>query len=242
MDPHQIEELNHRFGASSPEEVLSFFIKKYKDKVAFSTSLGAEDQVITHMLSGLRLTLRIFTLDTGRLFQETYDVLDITRAKYHLPVEIYFPDASHVEAMVSEKGINLFYDSFENRLLCCHIRKTEPLKRALAGMDAWFSGLRREQSLSRHDIRRVEWDEQHGMIKINPLVDWTHEQVWEYIRKHHVPYNKLHDQDYPSIGCQPCTRAVQAGDDIRSGRWWWEQEGQKECGLHVKEAGKQDER
>jgi phosphoadenosine phosphosulfate reductase len=234
MDQIQIEELNHQFREASPQDVLAFFIGKYKDKIAFSTSLGAEDQVMTHMIAGIDRTLRIFTLDTGRMFQETYDVLDITREKYNMNIDIYFPDASRVEKMVAEKGINLFYESLDNRLLCCHIRKTEPLNRALDGMDAWISGLRREQSPARKNIQRVEWDEQNEMIKVNPLVDWTHEQVWDYIRKHHIPYNKLHDKGYPSIGCLPCTRAVEAGGDIRSGRWWWELEGQKECGLHVK--------
>jgi phosphoadenosine phosphosulfate reductase len=233
MDQHQIEKLNQHLTDASPEDILKFFIPKFRDKVAFSTSLGAEDQVLTHIIAGNGFPVRIFTLDTGRLFQETYDILDLTQTKYNLDIEVYFPDARQVEKMVYEKGINLFYESVENRLLCCHIRKTESLRRALHGMGAWISGLRREQTLSRKNIRKVEWDEQYGMVKINPLAEWTTEQVWDYIRKYHIHYNKLHDKGFPSIGCMPCTRAVKDGDDIRSGRWWWEMEGHKECGLHL---------
>ncbi|MCX6233545.1 MAG: phosphoadenylyl-sulfate reductase [Bacteroidetes bacterium] len=233
MNKVQSEHLNNQLKDSSPEEVLNFFIKNYKNSIAFSTSFSAEDQVITHMISVIDKTVRIFTLDTGRHFQETYDILDITRNKYDLNIEVYFPDFNKVENMVNEKGVNLFYESIENRLLCCSIRKTEPLKRALHGVDVWVSGMRREQSPSRRNIQVVEWDDPNALIKVNPLVNRTYEQVWAYIRENHVPYHKLHDNGYPSIGCQPCTRAVKPGEDIRAGRWWWEMDGHRECGIHV---------
>ena len=229
----QIITYNEQLKDSSPEDILRFFLKKYKGKVAFATSLGAEDQVITSMLAGMKAELRIFTLDTGRLFQETYDLLDITEKKYKLHIKIYFPDAQEVERIVHEKGINLFYESVENRKLCCHIRKVEPLKRALSGMQVWISGLRREQSMSRNKMETVEWDETNNLIKINPLIDWTRQQVWDYIREHNIPYNTLHDKGFLSIGCLPCTRAVLPGETERAGRWWWENSDNKECGLHV---------
>jgi len=178
--------------------------------------------------------MKIFTLDTGRLFQETYDLLDITRRKYNLPIEISFPDAMDVEEMVNTRGINLFYDSIENRKLCCFIRKTEPLARALQGMDAWICGLRRDQSVTRQQVKIVEWDSIQKKIKVNPLANWSQEEVWRYIHDHKIPYNTLHDKGFPSIGCLPCTRAVLPGEDIRAGRWWWESPENRECGLHQK--------
>jgi phosphoadenosine phosphosulfate reductase len=234
MNKQLAERLNNQFKASPPEDILIFFTREYRNRIALSTSLGAEDQILTHMAANIDKTIRIFTLDTGRLFQETYDLLDITRNKYGLNIETYFPDYEEVEKMVNEKGINLFYESIENRLLCCHIRKTEPMKRALTGVDVWISGIRREQSISRKDIQIVEWDDQNNLLKVNPLVEWNHDQVWEYIRHHNIPYNKLHDKGYPSIGCLPCTRAVEQGEDLRAGRWWWEMDGNKECGIHIK--------
>lgn len=176
--------------------------------------------------------MRIFTLDTGRLYQEVYDLLDKTQARYSHKIEVYFPDTAAVEQMVNEHGINLFYDSVEKRKLCCHIRKTQPLKRALKGCKAWVTGLRKEQSVTRTNLQTVEWDELNGLIKINPLLDWTEKQLRDFIDQHHIPYNPLHDQGFPSIGCQPCTRAIQPGEDVRAGRWWWERPDQKECGLH----------
>jgi phosphoadenosine phosphosulfate reductase len=227
-----ISDLNQKLSGKSPEEVLDFFIKNYKEKLAFSTSLGAEDQVITQMVSSIDRDLYMFTLDTGRLFQQTYDLLDITQNRYKVKIKVFFPDNKAVEKMVGEKGINLFYESIENRKLCCHIRKIEPLRRALSGVDFWISGLRREQSVTREDISLVEWDDLNKKIKINPLLDWKSEDLWNYIHKHNVPYNTLHDQGFPSIGCLPCTRAIEPGDDIRAGRWWWEHPDMKECGLH----------
>lgn len=231
----KIDELNRRFDKKPPEELLEYFLAEYKGRIALSSSLGAEDQVLTDMVVKIDPTTRIFTLDTGRMFSETYDVLDATNKKYDIKMEVFFPDYKQVEKMVNEKGINLFYESIENRKRCCHIRKIEPLKRAFKGLDVWICGLRKDQSVTRFFTKAVEWDEGSGLIKINPLINWREKDVWEYIKGNDIPYNKLHDQGFPSIGCQPCTRAVKPGEDIRAGRWWWEQPEQKECGLHVKE-------
>jgi phosphoadenosine phosphosulfate reductase len=176
----------------------------------------------------------LFTLDTGRLNQETYDCMDAIRERYGVQIEVFFPEATGVEKMVRENGLNLFYNSVELRKLCCGIRKVEPLNRALKNLDAWMTGLRREQAVTRVDVRKVELDKDHGdIVKVNPLVDWSYDDVWEYIRKNNLPYNRLHKQGYPSIGCAPCTRAVKPGEDLRAGRWWWENPNTKECGLHV---------
>lgn len=234
MDKIGIQHINQLLAGRQAEEVLHWFLTEYDGKVAFSTSLGAEDQVITHMIASIDKSAEVFTLDTGRLFPESYDLIDLTSKKYGLNIRIMFPDAVKVEEMVNSKGINLFYESIENRKQCCHVRKIEPLKRAFQGLDAWICGLRREQSVTRKDIQLVEWDESNGLIKINPLIDWTESQVWDFIRMHHIPYNKLHDQGFPSIGCQPCTRAIMPGENVRAGRWWWENPESKECGLHKK--------
>ena len=227
-----IDEYNRQLKALPAMDVLRFFIQNHREKLAFSTSLGAEDQVITQMISSIDPDIYIFTLDTGRLFQQIYDLLDLTRIRYKVQIKVYFPDAKDVEEMVNSKGINLFYESIENRKLCCHVRKIIPLRRALKDVDFWISGLRREQSVTREDISLVEWDELNKKIKINPLIDWKSEDVWDYIRQLNIPYNPLHDQGFPSIGCLPCTRAVEDGEDIRAGRWWWENPEMKECGLH----------
>lgn len=215
-------------------EVLAQVAAEHPGKVAFSTSLGAEDQVITHMIAGNKLPIRIFTLDTGRLFPETYELLDATVKKYGIRIEVFFPDSDEVQTMVNEKGINLFYDSIENRKRCCDVRKSLPLRRALAGMEVWISGLRRAQSVTRSGIRAEERDAKNNVLKVYPLFDWTDEMVWQYIRTYKVPYNALHDKGFPSIGCQPCTRAVLPGEDNRAGRWWWEDGSHKECGIHRK--------
>jgi phosphoadenosine phosphosulfate reductase len=228
----RIDSYNEFLEGKSASEVIEFAVREFGDKLAFATSLGAEDQVITEMIAKISPETKIFTLDTGRLFPETYDIIDITQKRYKVKIEIYFPDASRVEEMVNEKGINLFYDSIENRKLCCHIRKIEPLKRALSQVDAWISGLRREQSVTRHEGKLIEWDTNNEKIKINPLIEWTERDTWDYIKNRNIPYNKLHDKGYPSIGCLPCTRPVAPGEDIRSGRWWWEEPAMKECGLH----------
>jgi phosphoadenosine phosphosulfate reductase len=228
-----IEELNKKFKGKPVTEILDYFLREYKGKIAFASSLGAEDQVLNHLIAGIDPDTRIFTLDTGRLFQETYDLIDRTNSRYRIRMEVYFPDAQQVEKMVHEKGLNLFYESVENRKLCCHIRKVEPLNRALKGVDIWITGLRREQSLNRKEMALVEKDDSRkGLLKLNPLIDWTHEMVWDYIKEHNIPYNSLHDKGFPSIGCLPCTRAVEPGEDFRAGRWWWEMDGKKECGLH----------
>lgn len=230
----QIKELQNLVDNKTPEETIQFFLDKFQDKIAFSSSLGAEDQVITDMISKIDKSAKIFTLDTGRVFPETYDLIDRTSRKYKMPIQIYFPDAKQVEEMVNDKGINLFFESVENRKLCCHIRKIEPLKRAFKDLDVWICGLRRDQSITRTDVQVVEWDEANGLIKLNPIVDWTEEQVWDYIKTNKVPYNRLHDKGFPSVGCQPCTRAIEKGEDTRAGRWWWENPETKECGLHTK--------
>ncbi len=223
----------HEVSSLSPVDLMKFFLERHPGKVALSSSLGTEDQVLTHMLAGIGRPFKLFTLDTGRMFQENYELLEITRQRYQLPFEVYFPEASHVEKMVNESGINLFYESIENRKRCCHIRKIEPLRRALAGMEIWITGVRREQSVTRVDAGFLEWDAEYGLIKVNPLIDWRDEDVWNFIRGNKVPYNTLHDKGFPSIGCLPCTRAVLEGEDIRAGRWWWEQPDLKECGLHL---------
>lgn len=226
------QELTAKLKGQSPEEVLRFFIENFGQKIGFASSFGAEDQVLTDMISKISKEVNIFTLDTGRLFPETYELIDKTRKHYDIKIKVLFPDYKKVEAMVQEKGINLFYESIENRELCCGLRKKEPLKRAFKGLDGWICGLRRDQSITRFNNQLVEWDEQHGLLKINPLIDWSEQQVWDYIRKYNVPYNELHDKGFPSIGCQPCTRAIKPGEDVRAGRWWWEQPEKRECGLH----------
>ena len=230
----RIDKLNTALENADAHNSLDLVIKEFGDKIAFASSLGAEDQVITEIIASIDKRVKIFTLDTGRLFPETYETLERTTNRYGMPIEVFFPDAEHIEGMVRSRGINLFYETVENRKLCCFIRKIEPLTRAFIGMEAWICGLRREQSVTRQDMKMVEWDEQNKLIKINPLIDWTETQVWDYIKEKNIPYNKLHDQGFPSIGCQPCTRAVQPGEDLRAGRWWWESPENKECGLHKK--------
>lgn len=228
-----IDELNKKFHDKSIGEILDYFLNEYKGRIAFASSLGAEDQVLTHLIASNDPTARIFTLDTGRLFQETYDLIDRTNSRYKIRMEVYFPDAGQVEKMVHDKGLNLFYESVENRKLCCHIRKVEPLRRALKDVDVWITGLRRDQSPNRKGMMLVEMDDSNpGKMKLNPLIEWTQDKVWDFIKTHHIPYNTLHDKGFPSIGCLPCTRAVKPGEDFRAGRWWWEMEGKKECGLH----------
>jgi len=207
---------------------------EYGPDLVFSSSFGAEDVVLIDLISKYSPSIDIVTLDTGRLPQQTYDVMDACRDKYGIKIEVYFPDTDEVEAMVRESGLNLFYHSVENRKRCCEIRKIHPLKRALAGKKAWITGVRREQADSRQTMSMVEDDTYFGLTKFNPLIEWSQAEVWNYIRDNDVPYNALHDQHYPSIGCACCTRAITVGEDPRSGRWWWEQEdGVAECGLHA---------
>lgn len=230
----QIDNWNKQLKGASAEEIISFFCAEFGSKIKLSSSLGLEDQVLTALISKASPDTDVFTLDTGRLFPETYDLIDTTSKKYKKTIQLFFPDSAEVEEMVNSKGINLFYDSIENRKQCCNLRKIKPLQRALSGLDAWITGLRREQSVTRSDMKIVEWDENNGLIKVNPLIDWSEEDVWNYINKNNVPYNKLHKKGFASIGCQPCTRAIMEGEDIRAGRWWWENPETKECGLHAR--------
>jgi len=201
--------------------------------VTFANSLGAEDMVLTDLIAKHQPDIAIFSLDTGRLPQETYDLMQQVRNKYSVELQVYCPDASQLEKYVAQHGVNGFYDNVENRKACCHVRKVEPLQRALAGKKAWITGMRREQAVTRDALTESAFDEANGLQKFNPLLDWTNAEIWEYIKANDVPYNKLHDQFFPSIGCAPCTRAITPGEDIRAGRWWWENPENKECGLHV---------
>ena len=234
IDASTIADWNDQLSGASAQQIVAFFLEKFKGKIALSTSLGLEDQVLTQMVADVDPSTRVFTLDTGRLFPEAYDLMDRTSKKYKINLEVFFPNAHEVEEMVAQKGINLFYDSIENRKLCCRLRKLVPLARAMKGLDAWITGLRREQSVTRENMQAVEWDASNNMFKINPLIDWTEEQTWDYIKEHKIPVNPLHKKGFASIGCQPCTRAIEPGEEVRAGRWWWENPETKECGLHKK--------
>jgi len=229
-----VDELNAKFKNSKPQEVLEFLLNDTTKKAALSSSFGAEDQVLTSMMLEITKEANIFTLDTGRLPYETYSVMDETNLKYGIKVDVFFPNNESVEELYQTQGINGFYESIENRKRCCFIRKIEPLQRALKDVDVWITGLRASQSVTREEMQMFEYDEGNAVIKVSPLIDYSEEDVWEYINKNLVPYNKLHKQGYPSIGCAPCTRPVKEGEDIRSGRWWWENPEHKECGLHAK--------
>ncbi len=227
--------------ALSTADLLGWAFEKFHPKLALACSFQVESSVLIDLIHRLRgADFRVFTLDTGRLNQETYDCMEAIRARYGIEVEVFFPAAARVEEMVRQHGMNLFYDSIERRKLCCGIRKVEPLKRALGGLDAWMTGVRREQGVTRAETRKVEIDREHGgIVKINPLADWSRRQVWDYIAAHKVPYNRLHDRGFPSIGCAPCTRAIKAWEDQRAGRWWWEAPQTRECGLHFPAASDQ---
>ena len=234
---NELKAIAEEMESKPAQEVLQWGFAKFGDRMVLASSFGAEDVVLIHMMCNIdRNHTRVLTLDTGRLNQETYDVIDEIRKKYDVKVDVYFPNSSAVEEMVSNKGMNLMYESMENRILCCNIRKIEPLKRALVHFDCWVTGLRREQSTSRNKISKLEIDTMNNnIVKLNPLADWTGDEIWEYVRENKIPYNKLHDSGYPSIGCEPCTRAIMPGEDPRAGRWWWENDTHKECGLHWKE-------
>ncbi len=232
MDQTEIKELNAQMQKLSPEEILSYFATQFKGAIALSNSLSLEDQVLTDMICKIAPEMRIFTLDTGRLFPEAYGLIEQTNKKYSKSIEIFFPRFESVEKMVAENSVNLFYESVEKRKLCCQVRKIEPLRRAFNGLQVWICGLRQEQSITRYGLNPVEWDEANGLIKVSPLYNWSAKKVREYIDAHEVPYNPLCDKGFLSIGCQPCTRAVEAGEDERAGRWWWEAPESKECGLH----------
>ena len=214
-------------------ESLKHIADLYPGKVVFSTSFGWEDQVISHIIFKNNLPIKVFTLETGRLFPETYYVWNRTLEMYGKQIHAYYPNTQAVENMISIKGPSSFYESVENRKECCGIRKVEPLKRALAGNSVWITGIRADQSMNREHMDNVEWDEGNQLLKYHPIFNWTLEQVKEFIRANNIPYNPLHDKGFPSIGCAPCTRAVSDGEDFRAGRWWWEDQSKKECGLHT---------
>jgi phosphoadenosine phosphosulfate reductase len=227
-----IEEVLKDIEHLSAESIIQYVNERYGNSAVFSTSFGIEDQIITHLLEGAKSQADIFTLETGRLFPETYKVWNRTLEKYRLPIKTYFPDTVAVENLVSTKGPSSFYNSVEDRKECCYIRKIEPLKRAVKGYKVWITGIRADQSANREDMKIAEWDEGNQLIKIHPLFHWTLTEVEEYLKKNFIPYNALHDKGFPSIGCQPCTRAILPGEDFRAGRWWWEDKSKKECGLH----------
>ena len=233
MNVEIIQSLLEETRCLSIEETLAFLANDFKDKVVFSTSFGQEDQVITALIGKNNLPITIFTLDTGRIFQETYDVFHKTLKKYKIDIKTYFPDTAAVENLLNQKGPNSFYESVENRKECCFIRKVAPLTKALKGNKIWITGLRAEQSENRNDLQEFEYDEKFQVIKYNPLLKWTLAEVQKYIDDNNVPQNALHKQGFVSIGCAPCTRAITPNEDIRAGRWWWESS-HKECGLHQK--------
>jgi len=224
-----IESLNNLPADESIKKISALFA----GRTVFTTSFGIEDQVITHMISTSGADIEIITLDTGRLFPETYHVFNETFKKYKRPIKVYFPDYNDVEKMVSEKGPLSFYYSVENRMECCRIRKSVPLARALEGKRCWISGVRAEQSQTRSKMEKIEYDKDKDMIKFYPLFDWSFEEVRQYVKENNIPYNILHDKGFVSIGCQPCTRAIRPGEDFRAGRWWWEKGSEKECGIHL---------
>jgi phosphoadenosine phosphosulfate reductase len=225
------KEIIEGISKASLQEGLASMAALFPGEIVFSTSLGQEDQVITDAICRANIPIKIFTLDTGRMFPETYELLDKTVARYKQPIQIYFPEAIDVENYVHEKGINGFYESVENRKLCCEIRKVKPLNRALKGARVWITGLRAEQSPNRKEMQMIEWDEERSLYKFNPLLNWSYQAVLEYLETYFVPSNALHEKGFISIGCAPCTRAIEPGEEPRAGRWWWETS-HKECGLH----------
>ena len=230
----KIENLKTKILGHTSLDILDVLSSLKEEKLTFSTSLGYEDQIITHYISTKEINSTLFSLDTGRLFPETYSVLQNTLENYKKPIQIYFPDTKSVEALITEKGPLSFYESVENRKECCTIRKVEPLRRALKGYTIWITGIRKEQSQDRENISQIEWDSHNEIIKVHPLLYWTFEEVKNYIKDNKIPYNSLHDKGFISIGCQPCTRSIKEGEDFRAGRWWWEDATKKECGLHFK--------
>ncbi len=229
-----VKELNEKFNNKQTQDILQYLLKKYKNKLGFSSSLGAEDQVLTHMILNIDKNANIFTLDTGRLHDETYALIDETNLKYNTKLNVFFPQSQAIENLYNTQGINGFYESIEKRKACCFVRKIEPLQRALQSIDIWITGLRASQSITRENLKIVEYDANHKTIKVNPLLFWSEDDIWKFIKENKIPYNKLHDKGFPSLGCSPCTRAIKNGEDVRSGRWWWENPEHKECGLHIK--------
>lgn len=234
LSAQQSEQFAAEFETKSAEQVLAWALQKFHPRVALSNSLQSEDMVVLDIAWRIQPAVRVFTLDTGRLPQETYDMMDRVREHYGIQLEVLFPNAEDVQGMVQSKGLNLFYESIDNRHECCGVRKVRPLERMLSGLSAWVTGQRREQWASRQHIAKIEVDASNGGItKINPIADWTQAELDEYVKEHHVPQHQLYSKGFTSIGCLPCTRATKPGEHPRAGRWWWEQDGQKECGLHV---------
>lgn len=227
-----VDKIQTELSGLNPLPVLQW-VEKNINQPVFASSLGQEDQMILHLIAAHQLAIPVITLDTGRLFPETYDLIAENEERFGIKIQIFFPDAAEVEAMVAEEGINLFLNGVEQRKHCCQVRKINPLRRVLRQSGGWVCGLRREQSSTRSELKVIEWDETNGIPKINPLHNWSLEQVTGYLKENGVPYNPLHDQGFISIGCACCTRAVQPGEDVRAGRWWWEKPEQKECGLHL---------
>jgi thioredoxin-dependent adenylylsulfate APS reductase len=233
LNEHDIAQLALEYEHRPPQDVLSWMVNRFGAQAAICTSFQADGMAILDMAWRIDPKVRVFTIDTGRLPQATYELLDRVRERYDMDVEVYFPDAVQVESVVRRHGANLFYRDPQLRLLCCQTRKVLPLKRVLGKLDAWATGLRRDQSTTRAAVQKIETDEEHGgLVKINPLADWTDQQVWDYIRANEVPYHPYYDQGYTSIGCAPCTRPTLPGEDARAGRWWWEIGVDKECGMH----------
>ncbi len=229
-----LDSLSAQLAGLNEIEALGKLADLFPGQVVFSTSLGYEDQVITNLIATNNIPIRLFTLDTGRMFGETYSVWNKTLSRYGITIDTMFPKQADVEALLTEKGPYSMYESVENRKGCCFIRKVEPLNRALAGQKIWITGIRADQSNNRHDMTQLEWDDAHQLYKFHPLMHWSFEDVTAYVKVNNVPYNPLHDKGFVSIGCQPCTRAIQPGEDFRAGRWWWEDNSKKECGLHAK--------
>lgn len=228
-----LEEIKAALEGLSTVDKLKFLADQYAGRIIFSTSFGWEDQAITHLIFANNIPIKVFTLETGRLFPETYYVWNRTLEIYNKPIHAYYPQNELLQDMVNTKGPSSFYESVENRKECCYIRKIEPLKRALNGNEIWITGIRADQSANREDMHDLEWDEGNQLVKFHPIFDWTLEDVKTYIKENNIVYNTLHDKGFPSIGCAPCTRAVQPGEDFRAGRWWWEDQSKKECGLHA---------
>ena len=229
----QVAHISYSINGLNEAEALKWLAENFSGKVVFSSSFSYEDQAISHLILHGNLPIDIFTLDTGRIFPETYSVWRSTNERYNTHIKAFYPQAQAVETLLSEKGPQSFYESLENRKECCFIRKVEPLKRALKGQEIWITGLRAEHSPDRQDIQQVEYDASNNIIKYHPILHWSFDQVKAFIQEHNIPYNPLHDKGFVSIGCQPCTRAIREGEDFRAGRWWWEDATKKECGLHV---------
>jgi thioredoxin-dependent adenylylsulfate APS reductase len=234
IDELEAGELSVEFEGEEPDAVLAWALERFSPRIAISTAFQLDGVALIDMAYTIDPGIKVFSVDTGRLPQETFDLIDALRERYPgLDLTLLSPEASHVEALVAAHGPNLFRESVSFRLLCCQVRKVLPLQRHLAGLDAWITGLRRDQWATRTNIRKVEIDHDHGaIVKLNPLAEWTEDEVWDYVREHDVPYNALYDRGYTSIGCAPCTRAIAPGEDARAGRWWWEENAPKECGIH----------